>query len=107
MQELLIPTKIIRCKRRSIALIIENNGDFIVRVPIKAEETAIYKFINEKSQWIIKKRTEQLNNQPKPVLLLDNEKLSILGKEYIIKLSNFSRVKVADNAIFIPNSNPK
>lgn len=107
MQNFLIPTKIIKSKRKSIALIIENNGDFIVRAPIKADEKSIYKFINQKRDWIIKKRVEQLENQPKPFDIKDNAKISILGKEYYINLYENNRVKVADNLIFLPLNNSK
>jgi len=107
MQELLIPTKIIRSKRRSIALIIENNGDFIVRAPILADVDSIYKYINQKANWIIKKRIEQIKNQPKPLYIEDNATIHILGKEYTIKITEITRVKVADNIIYLPSINSK
>ena len=107
MQNLLIPTKIIKSNRRSIALIIENNGDFIVRAPIKADEKFIYKFINQKSDWIIKKRKQQIENQPKPLNIEELSTIFILGKEYIIKLNENTRVKVADNNIYVPRDNSK
>ena len=107
MQNLLIPTKIIKSNRRSIALIIENNGDFIVRAPIKADETFIYKFINQKSDWINKKRKQQIENQPKPLNIEELSTIFILGKEYIIKLNENTRVKVADNNIYVPRDNSK
>ena len=102
MNELLTPTKIIRAKRKSISLIIENNGDFIVKAPIKAPESDIYKFINQKQNWIIKKRTEQLQNAIKPLQVVDGEQIPILGKIYTISIKEHCNVKVADNLIFIP-----
>lgn len=107
MQNLLIPTKIIKSKRKSISLIIDVNGDFIVRAPIKATEQAIFKFINQKSNWVIKKRKEQLQNQTKPIVIEDNNSINILGKDYILKLWEKNRVKVADDIINIPTSSSK
>lgn len=107
MQSLLIPTKIIKSNRRSIALIIENNGDFIVRVPITADENTVYKFINQKRDWIIKKRVEQLEYAPQLIQIEDNAKISILGMDYFLKLYENNRVKVADNLIYIPKNNSK
>ena len=107
MQDLLIPTKIVRSKRRSIALVIENNGDFIVRAPLLANDASICKFINQKRDWIINKRTEQLINRPKQLNCLNNETISILGANYLIKLCNVARIKVADNIIYIPEVNSK
>lgn len=107
MQDLLIPTKIIKSTRKSISLAIENNGDFIVRAPLLVDEKAIYKFINQKSEWIIKKRTEQIANKPKVFNAMDGETISMLDTEYYIKLCNIARVKVADNVIYLPNNKPK
>ena len=102
MNELLTPTKIIRSKRKSIALIIEHNGDFIVRAPIKALDKDIFDFIAKKQRWIQTKRTEQLNNFVKPLTFANNEKVSILGKEYVILLYDKTIVKVADNILYLP-----
>jgi len=107
MQNLLIPTKIIRSHRKSIALMIEHNGDFIVRAPLRVDEASIFNFINKKSEWIIKKRIEQLQNQPKTINLNTEDTISILGKEYLIKVCKTKRTKVAENIIYLPISNPK
>ena len=107
MQELLTPTKIIKSKRKSISLIIEANGDFIVRAPIKAGETDIFKFINKKQNWIITKRNQQLKNAVKPLEIKNGTKVTILGVNNTIILSESSRVKVKDNIIYLPTQNSK
>ena len=60
--ELLTPDKIIKSKRKSISLIIKNDGEFVVRAPIKCADKDILNFINKKAEWIIKKRVEQKQN---------------------------------------------
>ena len=107
MEELLIPTKIIKSKRKSISLIIKNNGDFIVRAPLKSTESDIFKFIAMKSKWIILKRIEQQSNSFQPITFEKPEKISLLGKIYDIVLTNTSRVKLLENRIEVPQSNPK
>ena len=47
-KELLIPTKVVRCKRKTLSLQIKSNGDFVIRAPIKMPEKDIYAFIVQK-----------------------------------------------------------
>ncbi|MFN8412009.1 MAG: SprT family zinc-dependent metalloprotease [Anaerolineales bacterium] len=48
--------KLVRAKRRTIALIIERDGSLTVRAPKRASLGAIEQFINEKSNWILRTR---------------------------------------------------
>ena len=104
MDELLIPTNIIKSKRKSISLIVKNNGEFIVRAPLKVSDKDIFKFINEKSNWIIEKRTEQKNNSIKP-LDFNSSIISLIGKDYIFSFHDKSRVFIKENIIFLPKEN--
>jgi len=106
-QELLVPNQVIKSKRKSISLVIKNNGEFIVRAPIKCNEQQIYKFITQKSEWIIKKRLEQLSNSFFALSFDKPEKLFLLGKPYDIILIDKNRVNLHDKEIEVPNNNPK
>ncbi len=105
--ELLKPTQIIRSKRKSISLIVKSNGDFIIRAPLKCKEVDISNFVNQKSQWIISKRREQLINTFKPLSFNGNEELTLLGQKYDIIYSNVSRVEVINNKINVPETKSK
>lgn len=106
-QELLIPNQIIKSKRRSISLVIKNNGDFIVRAPIRVNEKDIFSFIAQKREWIIKKRLEQKANLFSPLTFEQPEQIRILGKSYEVQLSERNRVKLFENIIEVPKINPK
>ncbi|MBR4999159.1 MAG: M48 family metallopeptidase [Clostridia bacterium] len=106
-QELLIPTKIIKSKRKSISLIIKNNGEFIVRSPLNCAEKKIFDFINTKKEWIIKKRIEQLSNPYEQLQFNKDETLNILNKQYNIVLTEKTRVKLNENSIEVPKENSK
>ena len=84
---LLMPTKIVLCARKTIAIIINDAGELIVRAPKNVSEKSICNFINQKANWIIKKRTELIKNN-RPPLKLDgsNEHISLLGDEFKIIL---------------------
>lgn len=106
MNELLIPTQIIQSKRKSISLIIKNNGDFIVRTPLGLSKKEILKFINKKSSWIIKKRTEQKENSIKP-LDFNSSTIFLMGKLYKFNFHNKTRVALKDSYILLPKENSK
>ena len=103
---LLMPNKIILCSRKTLALIINDSGELIVRAPKNCLEKSVYNFINQKANWIIKKRSEILNNNISP-LKLDgsNETISLLGKVHKVILANYSRVRVCEDCVFVPKIN--
>ena len=105
--ELITPNQIIRSKRKSITLVIKNNGDFIVRAPIKVKESEIHKFIIQKKEWVIKKRLDQLSNIYNELTFKKPESINILGKTYNIELVDKSRVKLENNIIEVPKINSK
>lgn len=106
--EIITPTKIIRSKRKTISLIIDINGEFIVRAPINCSEERIFKFIEKNQNWIVKKRQEVADNSKyKKLSCEDGEKLKILEEELTIKLYDNERVKQSDNILFLPKVNSK
>lgn len=107
MNELLIPNKIIRCKRKSLSLIINNYGELIVRAPIKYKDSQIQEFINKKAHWIIEKRTNQAIIRYNPLLFNEQETITILEKAYSIVLYDGRLVKIKEDNILIPKTNSK
>ncbi len=105
--DLLKPNQIIRSKRKSLSLVIKNDGEFIVRAPLKMKEDDIYKFIFQKKDWIIKKRQDQAQQIFPSLTFNKPEKLNILGKSYDIILTQNSRVKLNEMSIEVPNINSK
>jgi predicted metal-dependent hydrolase len=79
--------KLIRSKRRTIALIIERDGSFTVRAPMRAPKAAIETFIQQKSDWIT--RTRDRMKPIEPILekqYADGEKFLFLGSSFDLKL---------------------
>ncbi len=106
MERLLIPNKIVYCKRRSIALIIKNNGDFIVRAPIKTSDRKINSFIQEKKDWIITKRNEMFKNKESAKLnLTTGENITNLGETLTIKQTSNKIAKIKNGVLILPNEN--
>jgi len=84
--------KLIRSKRRTIALIIERDGSFTVRAPMRASHTAIETFIQQKADWIT--RTRNRMKSIEPILgkqYADGEKFLLLGSSFDLKLVGFQK----------------
>ena len=100
---LIEPKEIIYSTRRTISLIINSNGELIVRAPINCPMSKIEKFINEKADWIIKKKNLfSEHNFYSPLKFEGNEYLYLLGDRYNIILADSTRVRVKGDIIEIP-----
>jgi predicted metal-dependent hydrolase len=84
--------KLIRSKRRTIALIIERDGSFTVRAPMRAPRAAIETFIQQKADWIIRTR-EKMKSIKSTVerQYVDGEKFLYLGSSFDLKLVEFQK----------------
>ena len=86
----MITPQIIRSKRKTLSLSINENADLVVRVPHRASYDEIQKFISEKSVWIdnkqrlIKARLKDNLNQH------SSDKCLYLGSLYPLKIDNNS-----------------
>lgn len=55
--------KIIRSKRRTLALIVESDGQVVVRAPMKLPQAYIDAFVAQKADWIRQKQAEAARRQ--------------------------------------------
>ena len=81
--------KLIRSKRRTIALIIERDGSFTVRAPMRAPHAAIETFIQQKADWITRTREKIKSTAGEPThgkQYTDGEKFLFLGSSFDLKL---------------------
>lgn len=79
--------RLIRAKRRTIALIVERDGSLTVRAPKRATLQDIHGFIQEKEKWIERSREKlkAIVTVPKKEFA-DGETFLFLGKEYELRL---------------------
>ena len=98
------PTKIIRSKRKTISITINEDAELVVRAPKKLSIEKIQDFIYEKEKWINKKK-KLIEDQMKDASLNQN-KLLYLGSLFPITLNQSSSKKlVFSGEEFISNSN--
>lgn len=76
--------KIIRSKRKSVSLHIDNSGDVIVRAPLLMPKIFIDRFVDKNSAWIEKHKTktQQRLEETPPHTFIPGDKFYFLGEEY-------------------------
>lgn len=91
----MIPDQVIKSKRKTLSISINENAQLIVRAPNRISDAKIQEFINEKSSWIIKNKNLiklRLQNTEK-----DQNNLLYLGEYFPIKKNIKSLKKVSFN----------
>lgn len=97
------PNKIIRSKRKTLSLTINENAELIIRAPKRLSIEKIQDFINEKENWINRKK-RLIENQIKDVTSNHN-KLLYLGNHFPINVEqNASKELFFTGEEFIANS---
>ena len=97
------PNKIIRSKRKTLSLTINENAELIIRAPKRLSIEKIQDFINEKENWINRKK-RLIENQIKDVKSNHN-KLLYLGNLFPINVEhNASKELFFTGEEFIANS---
>ncbi|MBL7128353.1 MAG: M48 family metallopeptidase [Ignavibacteria bacterium] len=94
--------KLVRSKRRTIAIIVTRDAQLIVRAPFGIKDKIIDDFINRKSKWINKKlekaKIKCLNFNPKQ--FVNGESFLYLGKSYPFKIVESNRIVLTDSLEF-------
>ncbi len=79
--------KLVRAKRRTIALIIERDGSLTVRAPRRATLQDIHGFITEKTDWIVRSREKmKAIVRVRKKEYVDGERFLFLGTDYELRL---------------------
>lgn len=80
--------KIIRSKRKTIALVVTQDATLVVRAPIKTSATSIRQLVQKKRDWIRKKQESFQKRSRKfvPKEFVNGEGFWYLGKEYRLEI---------------------
>jgi predicted metal-dependent hydrolase len=92
--------RLIRSRRRSLALIVERDGSLTVRAPLHLGEAEIERFVHAKSAWIIGKRAQAAREAPTAHLYQDGETFPFLGTDYPLQLLPGFKPGLAFDGVF-------
>lgn len=103
MQE--IAYQVVRSNRKSMALVIDNEANLIVRAPLQIPESAIDEFVRKKRRWINEKKQQVaiFGEKHPPVVVETGESLMYLGNTYAIIKDTVETVQISGNELIIPN----
>lgn len=80
-------SKIIRSKRRTIALVVTHDATLVIRAPLKTPLYYLKNLVNRKRDWIRAKLLEmQSKPQPKAREFVNGEAFLYLGESYMLKI---------------------
>lgn len=86
----MIPYKLIRSERKTIAIYVLHNGNVEVRAPLKTPIGYINGFIEKKEEWICEKQKEF--SEKKRTVAIDTQ-VFIFGTPFIIKPAPYPRIE--------------
>ncbi len=93
---------LIRSKRKTIALIVERDGQVVVRAPLRTDEAAIRAFVAQKAGWINEKQAlvRELYPPQAPRQFVNGEQLWYLGRQYPLEIVAAARPALVLNGHF-------
>jgi len=78
--------KLVRSRRKTLALIVEVDGTLTVRAPQRMKEADIRRFIDEKEDWIQRKQARAREEARVPRQYLEGEMFWYLGREIPLRI---------------------
>jgi predicted metal-dependent hydrolase len=90
---MILPDKIVRSSRKTIALIVNQHGKLIVRAPKRVSNQQIWAFIEQKQEWIAQKQAavhERLSRTTSHAFA-PGETFFYLGQSYALEITNTAR----------------
>lgn len=76
---MIMPSKIVRGNRKTISITVNTVGEVVVKAPTRIPDVEIYKFLQEKKDWIVEKQNKQLKLNEKHKNLLCFEEFLLFG----------------------------
>ncbi|NLO40929.1 MAG: M48 family metallopeptidase [Ruminiclostridium sp.] len=104
MQE--IAYQVVRSNRKSVALVIDNEANLIVRAPALMPDTVIDEFVRKKRRWINEKQQQVavFGEKHPPVVVETGESIMYLGSNYAIIKDSVDMVEVSGNELIVPEN---
>lgn len=103
MQE--IAYQVVRSNRKSVALVIDNEANLIVRAPISMPDTTIDAFVRKKRHWINDKQQQVavFGEKHPPVVVETGESIMYLGSSYALIKDTVDVVEFSGNELILPD----
>ena len=104
------PDQIIRSKRKTLSVSIDHFSRVTVRAPYHCAEKRIFAFLQEKEDWILRKKQQIAGAGMRlPPENLDGYRLLLLGNFYTLSLGEEKRVRLdnENKTLYLPEDKPR
>ena len=92
--------KLVRSKRKTLALVVEADGSLTVRAPLRMKEADIRSFIEEKKAWILQKQAKAQEEAHAPRRYEEGEVFPYLGKEIPLRIVPDGKPALVKTSVF-------
>jgi len=102
----MIPYKLVRSRRKTVAIHITKNAEVEVRAPLKMPKADIDRFVAEKEKWIEKSigRREQINTEKSGFTLHYGDTVMLAGNMYPINVREGKRAGFDGECFYMPSN---
>lgn len=99
-----IAYQVVRSNRKSVALVIDNEANLIVRAPALMPDVVIEEFVRKKRRWINEKQQQVavFGEKHPPVVVETGESIMYLGSSYAIIKDAVDAVEISGNELVVP-----
>lgn len=96
----------VRSNRKSIAIVINNEGDVTVRAPRRMANSEIEAFVEKKKPWIRSKQEQiaAISEKHYPLTADEGDSIQYLGNSYVIEKSDVENVTAVGNSLIVPKN---
>ncbi|EEG78929.1 M48 family metallopeptidase [Dethiobacter alkaliphilus] len=98
--------EVIRTKRKTVALIINSEGELIVRAPLQTPNSYIEDLVIKKADWIrqTQERIRERNLLYPPLLCREGEWFPYLGQDYQLEFNDYTgQIRLNDDRLLVPH----
>jgi len=94
--------QLVRTRRRTLAIIVEDDGRVVVRAPLRLKQQAIDEFVQARESWIVAKRGQALERASRfvPKSYVSGEEFLYLGDSYPLYIEDRQRQPLLLNGGF-------
>ena len=94
--------QVIRTRRRTLAIIVEEDGRIVVRAPLRLRQEAINEFVRAKEAWILTKQEQALKRASRfvPKTYASGEEFLFLGELHRLEIEDHQRQPLLLNGGF-------
>ncbi len=93
---------IIRQNRRTIKIIISENGDINIYAPKHITNSEIERYVGNKEEWALKKSAKAKEKKTNSRDIFDYKSVLICGKEYKIEYYNTKKIGTLNDSLVVP-----